>query len=168
MNDGDEQRLIDLAFRRLRRVGNDRAKLPELEQTIVLVASAQGIIDNGGFQYFFEMDFPDRAPYSHLVAAYRAIGATPAATRLERAVRMFPFAAPHRNQKRRNAFMDRLAKAHAFHRLGDKVCGDTSVWKHLSAYIAKHRVELDVPLSRRTGGSDSGSARRRRGGPTTA
>ena len=44
------------------------------ERTIVVYA-AQGIIDNGGFQYLFESDFPGCPPCSLTVPAFRRNGA---------------------------------------------------------------------------------------------
>ena len=149
MREKEPDELIDVAFRRLRRVGNDPSRLPDLERTVVSVTTAQGIIDNGGFQYFFEMDFPNRPLYRVFTDAYRAVGATRAAERIDQAVAMFPFRAPHLSQKRRNAFMDSLGEAHAFFRLGDQVCGDTSVWEQLRGYVALHQRDLATPPGRR-------------------
>jgi hypothetical protein len=51
---------VELASRHLRRVGGDPRRLSEPARTLVLVYGAQGVIDNGGFRYFFENDWPGR------------------------------------------------------------------------------------------------------------
>jgi hypothetical protein len=54
-------RAIDYAMAEAKRV-RDPDKLPPAVKTILLVHAAQGVIDNGGLQYFFEADWPDRPP----------------------------------------------------------------------------------------------------------
>jgi hypothetical protein len=124
-----------ICFRHLKRVGGDPRSLPIQERTVVAVCAAQGIIDNGGFQYFFESDFPRRPPYSLVISAYRRIGATSAAACIERAVGMFPFARPHLSQHKRLTFMGSLPPDSTFFSLGDRVCGDESVWQKLKRYV---------------------------------
>ena len=126
---------VAVCVRHLKRLGGDPRALPVRERTVIVITTAQGIIDNGGFQYFFESDFPRRPPYSVFIAAYRRIGALRAATCLERAVGMFPFARPHLSQHRRNQFMDSLPRKSRFFSLGFRVCGDDSVWSKLDRYI---------------------------------
>ena len=87
------------------RVG-DPDNLPSPVRTVVLVHAAQGLIDNGGLQYFFESDFPGQPPYSVFVEAYRAIGANGEADALADAVNLFPFADPHRSRERRENFLE--------------------------------------------------------------
>ncbi|MGI8978860.1 MAG: DMP19 family protein [Pirellulaceae bacterium] len=100
-------RAIDFAFAKLKRVG-DPDKLPPPFQAIVRVVAAQGVIDNGGFQFFFESDWPDQPPYTVFIDAYREIGADDEAELLADAVRMFPFADPHKFLRRRNEFLNRF------------------------------------------------------------
>ncbi len=47
--------------------------------TVWAVEQAQGIIDNGGFQYFFENDWPENPSYSVFIDSFRRIGAGEAA-----------------------------------------------------------------------------------------
>jgi hypothetical protein len=72
-------RAAEYTFAELKRLGRDPAKLPAPLQTVALIYPAQGIIDNGGFEYFFEADFDFNPPYSLISAAYRRIGAVDAA-----------------------------------------------------------------------------------------
>lgn len=82
-------RLSEHAFARLAELGGDPDALPDAARTLVVVSCAQGIIDNGGLEYFFESDFPGEPPYAMFVEAYRLIGASSAADCIERAVAMF-------------------------------------------------------------------------------
>jgi hypothetical protein len=122
----------------------DVAKLPAPVRHIALVHAAQGVIDNGGLQYFFEADFPNKPDYALFIEAYRAIGATEAAQALEEAVALFPFDSPHKFVKERNAFLDRFrndddqARESPFEPLTDRLCGNKTVWQKLEAYAALH------------------------------
>ena len=69
--------------------------LPRPRQVFAIIYSAQGIIDNGGFQYLFESDWPNNAPYTLFSDAYREIGARDVADWLDQAASMFPFCDPH-------------------------------------------------------------------------
>ena len=43
---------------------------------VVIVYSAWGLIENGGFQYFFESNFPGDPPYDVFTQAFRSVGLT--------------------------------------------------------------------------------------------
>lgn len=131
-------RASNYASKELERIGGDLLKLPVPLQTVVLIYPAQGMVDNGGFRYFFENDFPGNPPYSIFCDAYRRIGAVEAAECLERAVSMFPFDHPHLSAKRRSEFMDPLDESSEFFELGNRVCGDETVWARLEEYVTKH------------------------------
>jgi hypothetical protein len=55
----------------LETVSSDLSKLLEPLQTVVLITLAQGMIDNGGFRYFFETDQPGQPRYKVYSGAYR-------------------------------------------------------------------------------------------------
>ena len=126
----------------------DVTKLPPPVRTLALVHAAQGVIDNGGLQYFFESDFPGEPDYALFVEAYRAIGADDAATTLERAVALFPFGAPHKHVKKRNEFLDSFLDEDEqpvnspFQPLTAKLCGNRSVWEKLKKYVAGHLADF--------------------------
>lgn len=137
---------VDFARRKVAEIGSIE-RLPEQIRTVLLVVQGQGVIDNGGLQYFFEADWPGCPDYGVFVDAYRAIGATAEADALRRAVALFPFAEPHKHAKMRNDFMDRFKasdKSKVFHGEGpfgpitDLLCGNKNVWRCLDAYVAKH------------------------------
>lgn len=146
---GSNNSLLDRAsavvFDRLEAVGGDPRKLPHPLRVVTIVYSAQGIIDNGGLQYFFEADFPGKPPYTVFVEAYEAIGLHDAAALLAQAVALFPFKTPHRWVRKRNAFLnsfrdeDGRDDASPFTVLGDRLCGDPKVWKALATFVKKHR-----------------------------
>ena len=119
-------------------------QLPLPVRTVVLVHAAQGMIDNGGLQYFFESDFPGQPPYSMFVAAYRAIGANDEGQVLADAVKLFPFRNPHRFQARREQFLETPLENEAhrtdspFEAFTDRLCGNENVWRLLAAYVERH------------------------------
>jgi Domain of unknown function (DUF4375) len=126
------------AFARLDEVGNIPSKLPLPLQTLVVIYSAQGIIDNDGLEYFYERAWPGKPPYSFIASAYRRIGAIEAAECIESTSSMFPFSEPHLHRRRRERFMEHHAPPE-FHVLSDRICGDASVWEKLSAYVEDNR-----------------------------
>src|SRR5690606_5096314 len=99
---------------------------------------AQGVIDNGGFQYFFESDWPDRPAYDEFVSAYRAIGLAEEAETFQRAIEWFPFPDAHLHVERRNEFIDR----NGFPKELDTLCGSDRVWIKLDEYFNAYREEL--------------------------
>jgi uncharacterized protein DUF4375 len=128
----------DYAFARLEEVEGSLTKLPLPLQTVVVIYSAQGVIDNGGLEYFYESDFPNNPPYSLFVTAYRRIGAMEAARCIERTAAMFPFPDPHLQQVKRDRFLEGKA-SREFRLLSDRICGDQSVWDKLAVYVEKNR-----------------------------
>ena len=119
-------------------------RLPEPLLTAWAVEQAQGVIDNGGFQYFFENDWPDNPEYAVFIDAFRRIGAVEAADCIQDAVRMFPSSTPHLDCDMRREYMDFLREKEgveesAIDELGDRVMdigGDTMI--QLASYIQAH------------------------------
>ncbi len=140
-------RAAEYTYRELERQGGDPSKLDLQQQTVAILYSVQAIIDNGGFQYLFENDFPDTPRYSRFAEAYRRIGADQAAERLEKAVAMFPFENPHLHQDQRLTFMEPLEESSEFFELGNEVCGDEKVWAALEAYAKKNAASFPVSVN---------------------
>ena len=138
-----EQKLLDdaadFAYQELEKVDGDPLRLAPVLQPVVILYHVQAMIDNGGFRYIFENDFPFTPPYFVFSAAYQKIGANEAADLLDKVVAMFPFESPHLKQADRNAFMDSLDESHEFFALGDKACGDEQVWLLLEEYVRNSR-----------------------------
>lgn len=132
----------DHAIARLAAAGGDVGALPVPLQTLLLVESAQGIIDSGGLEFFYEADFPNQPPYSEFVAAYRRIGAEGAAHCIEATTLMFPSEEPHLFEELRLLWLEgmRLQPGHEFSRLSDDIMGDGSVWDRLAEYVERNRA----------------------------
>jgi hypothetical protein len=120
------------ALERLTPARQDPRCLSIADQTILAVSSAQGVIDNGGFKYFFGADWPGKPPYSYFSEAYRRIGANEAASAIDKAAALFPFPEPERDEERRKAFMASLSEDNVFE--NDPLCGDITIWEKLEAY----------------------------------
>lgn len=134
---------FDFCIEQLEEAGDEVFRLSTPIQTVLTVYNAQGIIDNGGFQYFFENDFPQTPPYSFFSDAYRRIGAECAADNIDKAARLFGFENPHLDMEKRQRFLDEISEDEAnedslFHRLGDEICGDDSVFEKLADYIKQN------------------------------
>jgi Domain of unknown function (DUF4375) len=121
-----------------------------VSQVVTVVLGAQGYIDNGGFIYFFEGDYPGTPPYSVFADAYRAIGADESAECIETAASLFPFPEPHlhgdarRDYLRDHCMIDgRTDDSFTLVKLGDRVI-DNSVTNYilLAKYIREHLHEI--------------------------
>lgn len=136
----------EYAFKEFEKAGKDIYRLPDPLKIVVIICSAQGIIDNGGFEYFFESDFPDNPPYSMFSDAYREIGAKEDAEYLDKAVSMFPFQEPHLHQDKRNSFMKENAydESKEFTQLGNRICLKYSIWEKLAAYVLNNEKYFPV------------------------
>ena len=137
-------RAADYSFNLLEHFDKDLSKLDVPQQTLVTLYSVQGVVDNGGFQYLFESDFPGNPAYSRFVEAYRRIGANHAAECLEKALAMFPFEEPHLHREQRLEFMETLEEESEFVQLGDEVCGDEKIWAALEAYARTNAASFPV------------------------
>jgi uncharacterized protein DUF4375 len=140
-------RAAEYTYEELERAGGDPSRLDLPQQTVAILYSVQAIIDNGGFQYLFENDFPHKPPYSKFAEAYRRIGSDRAADRLEKAVAMFPFGNPHLHQDLRLTFMETLEEESEFFELGNAVCGDEKVWTDLEAYAKTNAASFPVSIN---------------------
>lgn len=120
--------------------GGDVSQLPESVQTVVVIETAQAIIDNGGLEYFFESSFPGSPPYSFFVETFRRIGAESVASCIEESYRMFPFTDPHLHECKRQQWLATVKhdERHAFVHLSRRACGDESVFRKLADYVATH------------------------------
>jgi hypothetical protein len=92
----------------------DGDRLPEAVQVFLLVHGAQVAIDNGGFAFFFEADWPGTPPYDDFIGAYETIECIEQAAALRRIVATFPFSEPHLHKDKRQEFMDARYDKSAF------------------------------------------------------
>jgi hypothetical protein len=140
MNQALLDRASDFAFQKLKEGGGSPNDLSLPLQTVVVIYSAQGVIDNGGLEYFYESDFHNEPPYSFFSDAYRRIGADEAADCIEKTATMFGTPDPHLKRLERWAFLERVKgdETNEFTLLSNKICGDQRVWEKLAEYIAKN------------------------------
>ena len=141
MNEPLLDRAIAYAIDCVQSASGDVFQLPLPVQTVAVVQTAQGIIDNGGLEYFYESDFDGQPPYSFFVETFRRIGAEAAAERIEATSRLFPFADPHLHETKRQQWLDGVKEneAHEFVILSRKACGDASVFAKLADYVERNR-----------------------------
>ncbi|MBL8857595.1 MAG: DUF4375 domain-containing protein [Planctomycetes bacterium] len=132
----------DLAFARLQQVGGEPSRLQDPFRTVVVVYSAQGVIDNGGLRYFFGNDWPGQPPYSMVADAYRTIGASPEALAIEAGALLFPFPRPERDLVRRCEILD-ATESERIDALDLSMQSD--VWSLLAAYVLEHKEAFDDP-----------------------
>ena len=135
-----------VVYEELEKVGGNPQMLPPLLQPVAILYTVQAMVDNGGFRYIFEGDFPFTPPYSTFSDAYRQIGANDAADLLDRAVALFPFENPHCNQEARNAFMNEIDDSHELIELGDRVCGDERIWQLMEKYVMRNAALFGITV----------------------
>jgi hypothetical protein len=115
--------------------GGELRALPDARKAFILVYAAQGEIDNGGLENFFEAPWPSRPAYGEFAAAYRAIGAEAEAACLEEAIALFAIPDPHLDDAGRMADLLRQEKAGSFSRLNPRLQGNEGVWHRLEAFL---------------------------------
>ena len=120
----------------------------EVQLTYWAVSQAQGVLDNGGLQYFFENDWPQNPPYKVFIDAFRRVGAKEAADWLEDAAAMFPFENPQDDYKRRRQFLDDLKAKEGgddsiIDKLGDRLITlSDDTYKRLVMYVRGNIAEF--------------------------
>ncbi len=135
---------FEKAKRKLSKMKGNIFFLPSAVSNFLLVYSAQGVIDNGGYEYFFGGDWPHNPPYSKFVNAYRAIGCIKQSEDLARVVATFPFEKPELNETPRKKYIqDNYDKEHfEVKGWGDILCGDEEVWQKLRQYYEDNIKEF--------------------------
>lgn len=96
---------IDTCFKALDKVSQVE-RLDHPCRMVVIVYSAWGLIENGGFQYFFESNFPGDPSYETFTQAFNSVGLTDIALRFSKLVSSFPFDEPHKFPDKRQEFID--------------------------------------------------------------
>ncbi len=88
-----EYRLCDNINRKIiKKYGEDSnaTDFPEKERVVVLVWTATGIIENGGFEYLFSSLLPCDSHYRSTLESFRIIGSSKAVDALSKAFALFP------------------------------------------------------------------------------
>ena len=107
----DETLIINVLEHIAQNHGNDMTTMPDVERNIVAVITAQAVIDNGGFRYFFETDFDGKPHYNIFVEAYDQIGATESAGSIEQMLAHFPDKTPPEDHGKRRKYLDGVFKS---------------------------------------------------------
>jgi len=130
-----------IVFKKLDEKGGNLFLLEKPLRTIAIVYSAQGVIDNGGLEYFFESDFPDNPPYQMFVDAYSEIGAIEEAEIIENSLSFFSLPKPELDMEGRRQFLASLPSdySHEFSKLSEKLCGNEKIWLLLEEYAKKNK-----------------------------
>ena len=117
----------------------DISRFPRPRQVFITIFSAQGIIDNGGFGYFFESDWPGQPPYSRFSDAYREIGAADVAEWIDRGASLFGIADPHLHRDARLRYLNEHCRDEGAEliKLGDRV-ESKRVFRLLEDYVRRH------------------------------
>ncbi len=146
MDDDLLEKVHDVAMLELEKEKNDICRVREPFRSLIIVYSAQGIIDNGGLKYFFETDYPGNPPYKYFIDAYKRTGSIEGSTCLQDAVNSFPFDEPHLNGDLRNKFMDENWEEEDFcvSIWTDLLCGNEKVWINLKRYVGLYPDEFGL------------------------
>ena len=135
---------IDLALERLQQAGGDPRGLSAPMRTVALIASAQGVIDNGGLRFFLENDWPGQPPYGLFVEAFRTIGATAEAQAIGAACEAVDREQPERQREARLAFLAEAGSAERFAAWEASMVSD--VWALLARYVQEHPLAFSDEL----------------------
>ncbi|PRC90885.1 DMP19 family protein [Solimicrobium silvestre] len=134
-----------ISFAKLDKAGGNIQLMKDPLQTIAIVYSAQGIIDNGGLEYFFSSDFPENPPYQMFIDAYNKIGAFEEAEGIKKSLAFFEDPNPELNLESRLKFIDSLPSdfSHQFSKISEQMLGSESVWFLLNQYAELNQNLID-------------------------
>lgn len=141
MNLKNDDQLLEaasqLAYAAVEQVNDDLAQLQQPLQTVYCVYHATGIIDHGGFLYFFESDFPCLPPYSFFIDAFQKIGCEEQARALQAAVESFGLPDPEKHVSLRQDFMESHfdEKSQTIAVWDDCIRENDDVWTSLAEWI---------------------------------
>ena len=140
------ERASDIAFKKLDEKGGNTFLLENPLKAIAIVYTAQGVIDNGGLEYFFESDFPDNPPYQLFIDAYCEIGANEEAEIIQNSLSFFSLPKPELDMEGRRRFLATLPSdySHEFSQLSGKLCGNSKIWTLLEEYAKNNKNLIGI------------------------
>jgi len=109
MNETDDEALLMQVLEAINNKEDfDIGQIPEEHRHVVAAVTAQAIIDNGGFRYFFSSHFKGRSDYQMIVEAYSEIGAKESADAINQALLMFPNGEPPEALDEREKYIEAI------------------------------------------------------------
>ncbi|GAB1270331.1 hypothetical protein NBRC116493_35850 [Aurantivibrio infirmus] len=101
-------KFIDELFDFVIENGFNSQKSTPIEKTVVYIVTAQGIIENGGFKYFFESDFDDgKVSHEEIINYFKKIGSVNTASTLKKILEIFPNSKPQKNLYKRQEYIEK-------------------------------------------------------------
>jgi len=119
----------------------DIHKLSKEEQVLPLLYVAQGYIDNGGFQYFFDWETTYQPDYQLFVDAYEAIGSHKSANAIRKVLSLFKFEQPHLNKEKIYKVFESLEQSD-FDELEKDIMGGEENFGLLEKYLRKNKDKI--------------------------
>lgn len=121
----------------------DISDIPEAHRHVVAAVTAQAIIDNGGFRYFFSSHFKGRHDYQMIVEAYSQIGAKESAEAINQALNMFPNGEPPESLDEREKYLEEIFDKDSEHaktldEIESKVFGKMENYSLAANYVREH------------------------------
>ncbi|MFV2057223.1 MAG: DUF4375 domain-containing protein [Thiohalomonadales bacterium] len=122
----------------------DIQKVPAEHRDVVAVITAQAIIDNGGFRYFFESHFNGDSDYQIFVNAYKNMGATESADAINQALMMFPNGVPPEELDQRQKYLDSIFdqsddNKKKIEEMEGKILGKVENYSRVANYIRQNK-----------------------------
>lgn len=122
----------------------DIHKVSDEHRDVVAVITAQAVIDNGGFRYFFESHLNGDSDYQLFVNAYKNIGATESADAINQALMMFPGGVPPEELSERQKYLDSIFDASTDNKkkidaMEDKILGKVENYSRVANYIRENK-----------------------------
>ena len=118
--------------------------VPKLIRPVVTTYSAQGVIDNGGFPYFFECNWPGVADWQIFADDFDAVGHVKGAEAIRAALRLFPHGRPQADlqKRRRHIFKSLDGLDGPLGELDAPICGKSALLMRLLArYIKVNEID---------------------------
>lgn len=144
----DETLLMQVIELITNREGFDIGLIPQAHRDVVAAVTAQAIIDNGGFRYFFASNFSGKPDYQMFIDAYTNIGAKEAADAINQALLLFPNGTPPEALDEREKYLEAIFSSDSLSgkQLGEIESKITGKVEHyaLAADYVRARRELFV------------------------
>ena len=120
----------ELVDRYVLRNGRIDETAPQLAADIIIAYNAQGVIDNGGFTYFFGADFPGKTHWQ-VSESFLRLGLPEHSRLIEQMLALFPDGEPDHDLERRAAFIEERFEWDSDEEINlDVKAADSYFWDH--------------------------------------